>query len=380
MKTIAFVLYTGDITFDDRVRKEYISLTDMGYRVQAFAVTQDNRSSVSWTRYGMRVETISLSSRNALKDVLPSSLKLLELAIRLRTRLKQFDLVWLHDAEMAGIATILRKQRIVLDLHEVPESFMVNSVKRYTLKIIERHTSAIIHANQERLEFAFSNKLFAERGKHYVLRNYPERAFVENQSSTELSRIIAEWSRGSELVYVQGISSEQRFPRQTIQAIMSVPNTKVLVAGRVPGEHVAQLRAQYGRQFDDRVFLAGMVNSLELAPLIRLSRLAVVLYDGHSPNCRLCEPNRLHQCLSLNVPVVVGRNETMRKIVSSKGYGISVDTFGEDYGKVAEGIRTILTNSSSYSFSTEGEMTKMVWEGQHSIMANLLKRIEKEYA
>jgi glycosyltransferase involved in cell wall biosynthesis len=374
-KSIAFVLYTSGLEYDDRVRKEALSLKEFA-NVEVFFITPENNSGAGVTSYGVPYRIFSLKLRRLLPSGKYTFIKSFEFFLTVRKYLKRFDVVWVHDVHVAAIPFFLSHKNIVWDLHEIPAAFINSQLKRKIFGYIENKCRVIIHANPHRISYLIKAGVIRKKHKHLVLRNYPDSSFLNSDLVDKKFNEFKDWLNNSEFVYLQGLQGIHRFPEQTIAAIMVSNDIKAVVLGNFNADVKDYLLKEYGKDLFNKVFFRGMLPQLETMKYIVNSLFSMVFYNNNTPNNMLCEPNRMYQAIALGKPVIVGSNEPMKEIVEKFGFGIVINGYGNEISEITSAIELMKSNYKQYHSNILHHRQKIIWSSQEPIFADILSRLK----
>ncbi|TAI47540.1 glycosyltransferase [Flagellimonas allohymeniacidonis] len=356
---IAFVARTKGLEYDDRIRKECISLSKK-HDVFIFVNFEDNRQEEGLTSYGTPFKSFKLSSRERLPSAKYLLIKSLEFYFRVYPYLKQYDLVWSHEEYTFMFPLFAKPNGCIWDLHEIPFRFERKGMKQ-VFNYIEKKSRKILHANNHRIKYLTEQSVIKHPKKHDYLRNLPDKQFLESTMKDRNYKDFIVWLDGSDYVYLQGLSMPRRHPYNTVEAILNRANLKAIVVGNFDKPTLLRLKEKYGNMLNNRVYFAGLVNQLHIPAYLRKAKFSIILYDIKTPNNRYCEPNRLYQAIIMNVPVVVGKNEPMTEIVESGEYGIAMETDGDDLEEIDKSISILLDNYQYYHQNTKEGVKRLVW-------------------
>lgn len=119
---IALVLYTHGLDYDDRIRKEILSIKSLYSNVdfKIFAVEPKNREEEGITSYGVRYRIPYLKSREKYASGTHTVQKAWDFYKAIKKDLKVFDAVWCADPETFIFVLMLHDKPITWDLHELP--------------------------------------------------------------------------------------------------------------------------------------------------------------------------------------------------------------------------------------------------------------------
>jgi glycosyltransferase involved in cell wall biosynthesis len=376
-KSIAFVLYTSGLEYDDRVRKEALSLSAYA-NVEVFFITPENNSGEGVTSYGVPYRMFSLKSRRLLPSGKYTFIKSFDFFLTVRKHLKRFDVVWVHDVHVAAIPFFLSHKNIVWDLHEIPAAIINNQLTRQIFKRIESKCRVVIHANPHRINYLNKAGVIRDKHKHkhVFLRNYPDSVFLTSKLVDEKFYDFKGWLNKSEYVYLQGLQGIHRFPEQTIAAIMQTNGIKAVVIGGFDPAIKEKLHREYGDILYAKIYFRGMLPQLKITRYIEDSLFSMVFYNNNTPNNRLCEPNRMYQAIASGKPVIVGSNEPMKEIVEKYGFGIVLNGFGNEIGEIISAMERMKTNYNHYQSNIELHRHEIMWSSQEPMFLEILSRLK----
>lgn len=363
-KKIAIVLSTGGLENDDRVRKEVLSINKMGrFHIKIFAKVNENKHREGVTSYGTPFTLVYLKTRDIFPSARFLSFKIMEMFFKLRKELKQYDIIWCADEGMFIFPLLMRKKIIIWDLHEIPALFLKSRLAIKLFHHLENKCETIIHANTFRLNYLIEHGLVAQRDKHLSLRNYPDRTFIESTQIPDSHSEIKDWLNGARYVYLQGISSPQRHPYNSIASIIEATDLKIIVtAGKLDDKTYKMLIERYGiNLFNERIYFTGMLDQLFTPFVIKNALFSMVFYAITSPNNRFCEANRFYQSLVFGVPVICGCNEPMNDIIEKYNCGISIKSDGSDKNEMINAISNLLNDYDFYRQNAIAVKDLFVW-------------------
>ncbi|MBZ9629080.1 glycosyltransferase [Psychroflexus sp. CAK1W] len=367
---IAMIARTNGLEYDDRIRKECITLSKIA-DIKIFVNFSDNREGKGVTSYGIPFESIKLKSREKLKQKNNLILKSLEFYLKVKSKLKHYDMQWIHGEETAIFALFAPKNKFIWDQHELPESFYKKPFKSLFHRI-EKNCSYMLHANSYRIDYLRRNGVIEIVNKHISIRNYPDNIFSD-KTGLGSDENFMNWLNDHEYVYLQGISKEDRLPYNTLEAILSETDLKIVIVGGLYKQDEKKLLDKYGDiGFKNKVYNTGMVNQLDIPIYLKNAKFSVVLYDISNPNNRYCEPNRMYQALSYGIPVIVGCNEPMKDLVDSNNFGIVLEDDGNNVEILKKAIRSINIKSELYKEMIIKNKQKINWCQQEDKILELL--------
>ena len=366
---IAYILITNGLEYDDRIRKEMQSIKTLSEDVEfkVFAFHGDNHSETGILSYGVPYEIVSLKRRGGHKDFISQIKKEYDFYSQIKPKVKDFDLLWVCDHQ-PFFFPLLSDKTIVWDMHELPGSLIGTGIKKLLFHRMENRCKFLIHANQERLDYLMKLGIIRHREKNLVLRNFPDKNWLDGAETYSAQYLeFQKWLDGSEYIYVQGITSAGRYPWETLSAILTVKKIKAVVVGNVPKDVKERVEKEYP-DAADWIFYTGQIIQSETAPFISHCMFSIVFYSGEKANNRLCEPNRMFQCLALGKPVIVGKNEPMRQIIEQYENGIVLESYGGSIQDNVEGIKLMIKDYPKYLDNAYNSRACFSWESQLPIL------------
>lgn len=373
MKKIAFIVNTTGLEYDDRVRKEALTLSKNA-QVKIFVVQTNNKESEGVTSYGIPYKSFRLKTRDKLPSAKLLLVKAAEFYWRVRKYLSDYDIIWVHDVEPFLFTLLLRKTKIVWDLHEIPRLFEKNIVMRTLFRLTEKKCMRLIHANNYRIDYLIRESLINNPEKHIAIRNFPDTQFERSTLKDEKYDEFKKWLGDTDYIYLQGLGGKGRFPLQTIEAVMKAESFKAVVVGQFDVQAHEHLSKLYGDRLYQNIFFRGMVNQLAIPNYIKGSSLSIILYDITEPNNRYCEPNRMYQSIVFQKPVIVGCNEPMSELVTKYGFGIALKSDGSNIAEITDAIYTILNNYDVYVENIKKHKNKILWSEQEQVLRSIVDK------
>jgi len=369
---ILAVLKTTGVQYDDRFRKESETLASLGHEVHLAVVESANRSREVTTEQGVHIRAYSLATRRWFAQSRGLALKTFEMYLRALLRLVRIrpDVLWLHNEEMAGLVPagwVAKKagliRRIVWDQHELPaEAWLRGARGPRLMRWLLRCCDAVLVANEERRDHLLG-RLGGESDRFYVLDNLCDRRFQDLPPGV-LPGDVEAWLGGDPYVLAQGGGVPGRHLAEVVEAVMGTPGVKLVVVGPYDAAQVEDLRRHWGGSFDRKVRFPGTVPQMELVRFIDGALAGIVLYGAIRPNNELCAPNRLYQALARGVPVVVGANPPMKRIVSRWECGVVLEGDGRDAEDVRRGIAELLARREALRENARKTIGQLQWESQ----------------
>lgn len=369
-KKILMLARTSGLEYDDRIRKEILSLQSMGYSVRVLANYTDNKSRRGTTSDGVQFKVYSLLTRS----ILPSSkflpVKMFEFWLRVffETLFERFALVWVHEEYMAlNILIKPVRGKYIFDLHELPEKLVANEKMINLYRIIEDKCYKLIVANEDRLRYMNELGIIKHISKYNILNNYPDKVF-HNIPFENLPIQVQAIIDNTPYILMQGGGHDSRYPIEILTAVKTHGKFKAIIVGPVS----KGIKEIIENEFNDIVFLTGYVKQLELSKYIDNAWASVILY-GHSDfNNIYCEPNRLYQALNRGIPVIVGNNPPMKRIVENTGAGVVLENDGRSVDEIINGILKLESEYTYIKSCAHKSRDKFIWEIQHQVFTEIV--------
>ncbi len=368
---LLMLIKTSGLDYDDRLRKEVLSLTDLGLEVKIVALEYANRAE-SKTVYGRgSATTIRLRSRDWFERTKGLAFKLLEMYLHffVHTVRERPDIVWLHNLELSALAPVialLRRlgfvKRLVWDQHELPSDATLQSSRKMRLfaRLINS-SDVVVMANEERHGLIRERFPGAIHTPVKILDNYPDMLF-RDLPAEQLPEAIVQWLGGAPYLLAQGGANPERHLSELIAAVLSDRQAKLIVVGPYHPDLFSELDAAHGSCWREYITFTGFLPQLQIPSYIDGALASVIFYTVDNENNRLCAPNRLYQALTRGVPIIVGPNPPMSRIVNNHGCGIIVDH--ADPVSIRRGIRKLRDNHTEYRARAEACVNLFNWDDQ----------------
>ena len=373
---IALVLYTSGLDYDDRIRKEILSIQELFPNVsfKIFATEPENREEEGVTSYGVPYRIPFLKTREKYPQATHVLAKGLDFYKTIKPELNQFDAIWCADIETILFTLLFHGKPVLWDLHELPTGFMHVWWKRLIFRHIERKIRVMVHANEPRLRYLKEIGMIKHPEKQFVLRNYPQFNEIDNEYDEKYNEF-ENWQGTSRCVYLQGVTGETRADRESIEAVLSIPGLKAVIIGRTRDELEKELlRSHTIEELRERLFFTGQIKQLKTPQYIKRCCISLIFYKNTSTNNWYCEPNRLFQNLINGNPVVVGNNPPMKEIIEEYGVGICAETDGSEIQKIVDALRTVISNIDIYKKKIYDVKEHLLWKSQNAVIARIVDK------
>lgn len=366
---IAIVARTIGLEYDDRIRKECIALSKKA-DIMIFANHISNQNEIGVTSYGIPYRYVSLK----LRDLLPSSkylfAKSIEFYCRIIRYLNRYNLVWAHEEYTYLFVLLAKNNKFVWDLHEIPQHFERPLLKPL-FQYIEKKSRLIVHANEYRIRHLIATKTIKNPEKHLAIRNFPDESFVKSKKVDLRYEDFNDWLGKSDYIYLQGLSGVNRYPFNTLSAILESTKLKSVVVGMIDPVEYKKLQIKYKEVFEKQVFFTGMIDQLSITSYLCKAKFSIILYKSYNPNHRYCEANRFYQAIVLGIPVITGCNEPMSEIVNEYGFGIAMKSDGDDLVELKRSIEELLRNYEYYQLNVQKYGKLFMWSSEENKIQHL---------
>lgn len=373
---IAYILLSNGLEYDDRIRKEMLSMREMfgnvDFKIFAFS-GDDNHKGSGVLSYGVPYEFVTVKHReNKSKDIISLLRKEYNFYSQIKEKVKDYDLLWCCD-EHPVFFPMFSDKPIIWDLHEIPGFITGGRLKNFFFHRMERRCLWLIHANNERKEYLVKTGVIKYSEKHLVIRNYPNKNWLLwKENISEAYNNFQKWLGGDEYIYIQGINLKARFPLETLTSIMEAKCMKAVVVGSV-SDDVKKKIADLYPDSEKYIYYTGKLVQLETAAFIANCKFSIVFYNVDKPNNRLCEPNRMFQTLGMGKPVLVGLNEPMKNVVEQYNVGIVLETPGNSVSDNVVGIKRMIEEYEILKKNALSCKDNFTWESQTPVFKKLLK-------
>lgn len=378
---VAMVLSTNGLEYDDRIRKQILSIQHYNPNVtfKIFAIVSDNRSEIGITDYGVPYELISLKTRDRYTSSSHLIQKAYEFYSHIHKKIKNFDIIWCADCHVFMFPLLLPyKTKIVWDLHELPDPFMKNKIMKVIFRFLESKCKLFYHANDERIQYLKNLNMIHQINKHIAIRNYPDKTILDEEMDEKNNQFkdFINWLGNTECVYIQGINNKARRSYESLSSICMIDNLKAVVIGNVDKEAILKLENEFGSEkINNTFFFTGMVPQRFTKQYINACKLSLIFYEESSPNNKYCEPNRLYQAVYSGLPVVVGCNPPMKDFIDKFEVGISLESDGDNINEIVEAIKKIQSQYSFYKQQIEKNKEHFIWESQEELIMESFSKL-----
>ena len=366
MKKIAMILHTDGIEYDDRIRKEMLTVMklypDIKFKIFAIIDGDTNVEEQGVSDYGVEYVIPVLKSRNKYKPGTHLIVKAYDFYKTIMPMVKDYDALWVANERVVFFVALARKP-IIWDWHEILSEFLGSGIKKQVLKFLMNRCKAVIHANPQRIDYIESIGGISNKKRQFAIRNYPNFNDAEKEVDAKYNEFVS-WLGDSDCVYLQGAENRARCDEESIEGIMAIDNLKAVVVGRFNQELREKLLSKYGEELTNRLFFTGMVRQKMTPHYIRACKVSLVLYKNVRPNNYYCEPNRMFQSIINDCPVIVGCNPPMKELVEKYNFGVVLPSDGSIVEEITVGIKQAIKHRDSILADIKANKNKILWDSQ----------------
>ena len=279
--TIALVIKTEGLEYDDRVRKEILTIEKLfpNIKFKIFAMLPDNKEREGVTDYGTPYKSIYIPARDKYPSAKKAYLKGFQFYKAVKKDLAAFDVVWAANVDASFVPMLYKSDKLVWDLHELPTAYLSKSVTRLLLRYIFNRCKIVIHANPQREKYLESVGVVSEPQKHYALRNYPNFDDVDKEYDSKYYGFI-EWKGDRRCVYLQGLDGDRRAAYESVKAVLQTEDMVAVVAGRYDENSKKRLVVEYGDELVKRVLFIGRIPQLKIPQYVKQCFTTLVFYKN----------------------------------------------------------------------------------------------------
>lgn len=378
---VTHIIKTDSLQSDGRLLKWISSLKSNNIESDIFILELNNKKSESSYK-GTQYKSTSLFFRKFFRQRKGYIFKVPEFTIKSLSffRKSKTSVYVFHDMQhyltlfILSIFKGLKKgKKIIWDLHELPHSiFFKFSINRKILKFILENTDMLVYTNQERREYMQERINYKEKAIS-ILNNFPDKNFLIDKKKDVPETLKSLRSDKPYLLWLGMTSSGRNFDTfiKVFDKFKDVYNLVIL--GTVEDEFkdiIENYRA-------DNIVYNSFVKQEEMINYIDNALFSVVLYKDIYPNNLYCEPNRLYQLISRNIPVIVGHNPTMKNVVEKTKSGIVLEDDGQDISHLTKSFEMMHDNIDVYKMNMErlNKIELFSWDEQFDDIVDKIKQL-----
>ena len=374
---IALVIKTEGLEYDDRVRKEILSVKKLFPNIsfKIFAMLPENIEKEGVTSYGVPYKAVYIPAR----DKYPSSKHILQKAYEfhkaIKKDLKEYDAIWCGDRGSFMTVALTRNKYLLWDLHELPLEFMGGFPKKIFLRFLLKKCKVVVHANPQRLDYLYENGYLNKKENQFALRNYPNFEDIDVDYDETYHQFIT-WKSGRKCVYLQGLSEERRAAYESVAAVLKQGDLAAVVVGKMYQDSLERLKCDFGEEvLRDRILFVGKIAQLKIPQYVSECQLSLIFYKNVQPNNWYCEANRFYQSVIMGLPVVTGNNPSMKELVEKYEFGVSLDDDGSSIEKIVAGMNQVLSNYDYYRQNTLKYRSNLLWDNQEDVIKHVVETL-----
>lgn len=372
---IALVIKTEGLEYDDRVRKEILTVQKLFPNIsfKIFAMLPENKEVEGETKYGVPYKSVYVPAREKYPSATKTTLKAWQFYQAVKKEVKGYDAVWVANVDAAFVPMFLSHKCILWDLHELPLRFTGSWPMRQLLRHTFNRCKVVLHANPQRADYLESIGVVDDRNKHIALRNYPNFDDVDREKDERFNEFL-KWKGDRPCVYLQGLSEERRSAYESVAAVLKKGKLAAVVVGKMFPESLERLKKDFGEEIlKERILFVGKIAQLKIPQYVAECQLSLVFYKNVQPNNWYCEANRFYQSVILGLPVVTGNNPSMKGLVEKYGFGVSIDDDGNDVDKIVTGMNQVLSNYDKYHQNTITYRNNLLWDNQEEVIKGIVE-------
>ena len=373
---VALVIKTDGLQYDDRVRKEILTIRRLYPNVyfKIFVMLPENNSYEGVTDYGVPYHSVYIPARDKYQSGTHTFIKGYQFYRSIIHDLDNYDAIWASNVDTVFVPLLAHNKRILWDLHELPSFFLGNYAKKIILKYIFNRCKIILHANPQRKQYLTEQGVITNKEKHYALRNYPDFNDYQQKTDSRYEYFLA-WKRNRDCVYLQGLTNDSRAAYESIVAVLKFPGLVAVVIGTFDPMIKEKLCQEYGEMLEDRILFMGKIPQMQIPSYVKQCYISLVFYKNVRPNNYFCEANRFYQSVVLGLPVVVGNNPSMRSLVQKYGLGVSIEDDGNNISKICNGIQEVVQNYDLYHHNNMKYRDNLCWSTQDNLIQIIMNKL-----
>lgn len=354
---ILHVIKTSRYESDGRLLKWIDSLRNAGHTSSVFLIEDTNVKGV-YLKEDVIVHKERLNFRTLFKKHSGIVLKAMEQGVKWARyyRKRHADAVVFHDVQQyLNIYLTLvwlkafdgHRPKFIWDLHELPHSILSsNFVTRKWIRYLLSSVDLLVYTNIERRDFILQKYGHNERD-YLILNNFPDEEFIVKAKTApegELKGWIASQNNKPYLLWM-GAATPSRYFGVVIEVFRKYHDRFNLV---VMGNVDDVFKDETDEYIRKGKLFARFVSQSEVINYVDNAQFSIVLYNADTPNNNYCEPNRLYQLISRNVPIITGCNPTMANWMLKLNAGVVLQDDGRDVRSLTAGLENLFLNYDQY--------------------------------
>jgi len=365
-KYIALVIKTEGLEYDDRVRKEILTIQKLFPNIsfKIFAMLPENKETEGVTGYGIPYKTVYVPSRDKYPSGRKALLKSYEFYKVIKDDLNDYDAIWCANTDTSIAVLLATKTHLLWDLHELPNRFIETWCRRMVLRYLFSRCKVVVHANPQRCDYLKEIGAIDNKAKHYVIRNYPNFEDIDTEYN-DLYYEFMKWKGNRPCVYLQGLQGTDRAAYESIMAVLRENDLTAVVVGTVNQASKQKIITEVGSdEVNSRIFFAGKIPQLKIPQYVKECMMTLVFYKNTEPNNVFCEANRFYQSVIMGLPVVTGCNPSMKELIDKYHFGVATGDYGENIDSIVDAIHEIRSNYNYFKDNNLKYRNKLLWSQQ----------------
>ena len=380
MKTVTHIIKSQSFDSDGRLQKWINSLMLNDIKSEVFFVEDDNKKKVRFVN-DTKIESVPLFFRKYFKKRKGYIFKIPEYSMKTLQFLKKCDsdILIFHDVQqylnllIILFFSLFKEKQIVWDLHELPHPILFKYYfTRKVVKYILENVDVVVYTNNERRDYIYE-RLKMKENEFFILNNYPNDTYL-NEPHSSLPKELKDLRYGLPYILWLGGALQGRNFTTFFEAYKNVSDIfNLVILGRVDDLYIDEVNDFINQEkvYNNFVKQEEMINYIDNA------YFSVVLYKNTTPNNYYCEPNRLYQLITRNIPAIVGCNPTMKAIIEKYKAGLILKDDGSDLELMNNAFHTIIKSDTHTELITNMENSTikddLTWESQIIYIINKLK-------
>ena len=327
MAHICMVLI-GDILYDGRVRKEIMTLTKSGHKVD-LVVSAYQKNDFADTNLGAQAHYIPMKIWSSIFMNLLENWSFNRKAASVIQRIRPTH-IHCHDLSSLPSGVWAKKKigaKLIFDAHELyPESW--GGIKERAWGHIERmHVKSCDHIIMpEKNRISYFKKKYPGIGEPILLQNFPRRSDITNHRANifrELYPIRTE----QKIILYTGLIASGRYVEELIDSMAVCTDEFVLVMLGGSRKNYNEYREFLyrkikGYKLENRVFIHGFVPHKELLKYMASADIGTAFYRNTNLNNFYCASNKLYEFIALEKAVLTNNYPGLIETVERYKQGV----------------------------------------------------------
>lgn len=293
------------------------------------------------------------------------------------------DIIHANDLETLSAAIWAKKStggKVVYDAHEIAVEeypgmpFGSQWWRSFQERRLIKRTDAVLTIGEETAHFLSKRYGLNDIG---IIYNSPDAIGMTSQGGLHKACGL---SKDVPLAVFTGYLRADRGLVEILQAISLISELHFARVGPSKADlddEFCALANKFG--INARVHNIEAVDPMQTATFIQDADVALIVNRNFSTNVDLALPNKLFDALLANVPLVVGRQSAVARVVQEEGVGVIVDE--EDPSSIADGIRRVISQSEFYRLDEDarrGVSDRYGWAAQVKAIEQIYARLFQE--